>query len=123
MMGKVRAVLFVLFLLSYIVSDASELLDPTRPPDNFNGQKSISPAMFLLNGIILGPDRKIAVINGMNKQVGDQILGEYVSGIYENSVQLKGPSGSITLYLLGSPIKSSPNCTDNGKSICRDALK
>jgi len=65
----------------------------------------MSPSLFVLNAIVIARDRRIAVINGLSKKIGDEILGEHVTVIHENTVQLEGPSGKITLFLFGKSIK------------------
>jgi hypothetical protein len=105
-----KTILAILIFLGSILCSQliyAELLDPTRPPANVYGQTIVSPALFVLNAIVVAHDRKFAVINGLNKQIGDEILGEHVTAIHENTVQLEGPSGKIILFLFGKPIKQS----------------
>jgi hypothetical protein len=103
----------------------AELLDPTRPPANIHGQTVVSPTLFILNAVIISRGQKMAVINGFRKKIGDEILGEHVTAIHENTVQLEGPSGKITLFLFGKPIKESllqGGCKREW-NVCMDARK
>ena len=96
--------------------------DPTSPPAEFLSQSAESPSLFNLDAILIAKDRKFAVINGIDKRMGDEILGEHVVAIDDNTVQLQGPSGRITLFLLGRPIKQFPNGKREGNP-CMDASK
>lgn len=100
----------------------AELRDPTRPPASFNGEAPVSSNLFLLNATIIAPDHKIAVINGVDKRIGDEILGQYITDINENTVQLTGPNGKITLFLIGKSIKNLPS-TKREKNICTEVKK
>jgi hypothetical protein len=81
---------------------AVELRDPTRP-ELFAAQTTDQP--LTLNAILISPDRRLAIINGLYLKVDDQINENKVISIEPNVVRLTGPSGTITLYLLGKPIK------------------
>src|SRR5579863_9691826 len=98
MMNKTISIMLVLLgsILGPRLIDA-QLVDPTRPPPNIQGETIVSPSLFILNGVIIGPNRKIAIINGIDKKIGDEILGEHLTVINQNTVQLEGPSGRITL--------------------------
>lgn len=106
-MNKIISIMIMALWINIGCSQSifAALRDPTRPPANIQGQIVMSPSAFVLNAIIRGHNRKVAVINGLNKQVGDEILGEHITVIYDNTVQLEGPSGKITLFLFGKPIK------------------
>src|ERR1700722_13225834 len=99
-----QAITIILVLLGNLVGSQfayATLVDPTPPPPNIHGETIMSPSSFVLNGVIIAPNRKIAIINGIYKKIGDQILGEDITAINQNTVQLKGPSGKITLFLFG----------------------
>lgn len=83
----------------------AELRDPTMPPMKIDQIPRLNAGLFQVNAILLSYDRRIAVINGEYKKVGDAILGSRITAINKNTVQLEGPSGKITLFLLGKPVK------------------
>lgn len=100
---SIKCIFFCSLLCSQLIYAA--LQDPTRPPNNIQGEAIVSPALFVLNEVVIGRDRRIAVINGLNKKVGDEILGERITAIHENTVQLEGSGGKITLFLFDNNIK------------------
>jgi hypothetical protein len=96
-----------LFLL-FSAASYAELRDPTRPEIDMSSSNHVTP--FELTGIIVSRDRKIAVINGWNLRIGDEIAGERVIAINDNTVQLQSAGGKITLFLFDKSIKrASPN--------------
>jgi hypothetical protein len=100
----------------------AEFRDPTRPPANIYGPTVVSPSLFVLNAIISASNRRIAVINGLSKKVGDEVLGEDITAINKNTVRLEGPSGKITLFLFGKPVKRFFQTVCKGKwKVCMDA--
>lgn len=118
-----QRVLMFLVINLVVISCAHALLrDPTKPPLNIISPTAVTPTSFQLSAIIMGHGKPLAVINGEKKQVGDEILGEYVTAIYKNTVQLDGPSGKITLFLFGSPIKKISEIGCKRKwTVCMDA--
>lgn len=103
----VKKCLASLFLTIFLLSGKlyAEMRDPTQPEIFVPSQIVSSKSLYTLSGIIFSPTRKIAVINGQYLKPGDQILGERIMDITENTVQLQGPDGKITLFLIDKPIK------------------
>lgn len=106
-MNKIFVLIIGMMILLWGECLAHVLNDPTRPPANIQGKVVVSPALFALNAIVIGKDRRFAIINGKYLKVGDEILGQHVTFISENTVQLEGPNGKIVLFLFGKPIKYS----------------
>lgn len=118
-----KAMVIILVLYVSGVSCAYALLrDPTKPPANITMPTAVSPASFQLTAIIIGVNRRFAVINGLKMQVGDEILGERVIEINNNTVQLEGPNGKLVLFLFGKPIKQLMESGCERKwNLCMDA--
>jgi hypothetical protein len=101
----------IIFLLSVLLSLGAapifaELRDPTMPAElKVNPLQNNNVNMYQVEEIIISPDRRMAVINGQYKFVDDEIFGNRIVAINKNTVQLQGPSGKITLFLLGKPVK------------------
>lgn len=83
--------------------------DPVKPffPNFHVFEKAIekvidttqSKPIFHLQSIVIGRERKFALINDHYLNVGDRINGGYVAAIHNNFVILNMPEGRITLYL------------------------
>ena len=86
-------------------SGIAELRDPTRPSDYIANNSYTGP--LVLSSIIISPDRRIAVINGVIVKVGEGYAGKKVISIDPNSVQLEGVDGRIMLYLVDSSVKEA----------------
>lgn len=106
MVNRLIYFLICLFITLSVKVVHAELRDPTTPPivKGIDIPK-INASLFSVTAIILSNDRKLAVINGEYKTIGDEVLGNRINDIGKNTVQLEGPSGKITLFLLGKPIK------------------
>jgi MSHA biogenesis protein MshK len=98
--------LFMMLLSGLSAALHAELRDPTRPPVNIQG---VAAPTLVLNAVLIGPNRRIAIINGLEKRVGQDIAGQYITAIYQNMVQLEGPSGKMTLFLYGKPVRNIQN--------------
>jgi len=99
----------LIMLIGIPETQALSLPDPTKPPDLI-----ISHAGTLeLNQIIISTERKLAIINGKILHIGEILDDNKVIAINENTVELLGPNGKITLVLLSYPAK--PINEPNGK--------
>jgi hypothetical protein len=95
-----------LFALSF-TTIAQQLRDPTRPQAGIRDKvptaktkKSNPSPKLVLQTILIGDDRRAAVINGRLIAVGDTISGYRLSEIRAGEVVLlKGKGNSRTLYL------------------------
>lgn len=103
-MNKKIAGLLILVALLPLSLAYAELRDPTRPEVVIQ-TSATSTSLFKLEAILIANDRKIAVINGLNLKIGDPILGEHITAINKNTVQLSGPGGKITIFLLDKDVK------------------
>jgi hypothetical protein len=99
----IKNILLVLSMLIILPLYAA-LRDPTRP-ETLTTTSPVTATVFDLSAIIYSNERKIAVINGLRKRVGDEILGSKIIAIKESTVQLDGPSGKITLFLVDKSVK------------------
>ena len=131
MMNKTIIIFLILICSACLTTRSySAFRDPTAPPAEFSAQAADSSSLYKLDAILVSSDRKLAVINGENKQIGDIVLNERIVAIGDNTVQLDGPYGKMTLFLLGKTIKNLPKitrpkgqrevnpCTDARKELC-----
>jgi MSHA biogenesis protein MshK len=77
------------------------LRDPTRP---FTGKVEIS-GQLQLRSILIGSDRRLALINDTFVQIGDTIGSAKVIAIKEDSVVLVDSGRTQTLYLFTNDIR------------------
>lgn len=101
-----KLIISSLLLLVFSQSVYAELHDPTRPAQYVESQAgSLDMSKLDLSLTLVSADRNVVVINDIPLKVGDSIGGERVNIIELNSVQLTGPSGNITLFLLDKSVK------------------
>jgi MSHA biogenesis protein MshK len=85
---------------------AETLPDPTRPPaflfvpaDGETAASESARGGLVLQSVLIGPDRRTAIIGGRHLDVGDRV-GEFtLVKVDATQVLLKGPEGSRTLRL------------------------
>lgn len=94
----------VLALMSLDVATALE--DPTRPARHVPTHAS-QPGQggWLLNSTLVGPNRRIAVINGAQVSEGESVSGARVVQIHKSYVLLETAGRSIKLQLLPGSIR------------------
>lgn len=74
--------------------------DPTQPVIQDLPQKAaVIQEEYMLQSIIVAPDRKLAVINAKTLRLGDKVGGAIVKKINKNSVVLSSSGQEIVLYL------------------------
>lgn len=86
---------------STLAAQAQVVIDPTRPPDIVASARPHAATRFNLTAILISPDRRLAVINGVALRVGASLAGATVLGIGPDAVRLRLPSGHLirlTLY-------------------------
>ena len=101
-MHNFRLLLLPLMLLLAFVSQAA---DPTQPPGWLTGSGSkktqtINKDKFNLQQILIGKERRSAVINNQLVTKGSRVAGAQVVAINNNSVVLKVSQKRLTLSLL-----------------------
>ncbi len=78
-------------------------VDPTRPP-----AAAMAPAegvgepvapVLVLQSVLVGPDRQVAVISGVPVSIGEQVLGHTLVRVTTSEVRLRGPDGPVILKL------------------------
>jgi len=94
------AALSVLLVLS---SFCWSLQDPTRPV-SFTAAASADTALTL-ESILLGPARRVAVINGKVVAEGDSVAGATIVAINKNSVRLRHRGQAVELVLSVTAIR------------------
>lgn len=100
MLKKITLALLFFVTLSY----AADLRDPTRPSAYAGNEEATTIAMsqdslMVLNGLLLSPGRRVAVINGIALQIGELENGVQLLSIDEQkqSVQVMKDQQKIEL--------------------------
>jgi MSHA biogenesis protein MshK len=90
------------------------LPDPTRPSfaqgDGTEGSASGQHGL-VLQSVLIGPQRRLAVINGRTLAVGERIGDVTVAVIHPHEVVLKRTSGEFTLRLVPRYVSRSTTAT------------
>jgi MSHA biogenesis protein MshK len=98
-----RASVLLPFLMLAPLTEAQNLVDPTRPPASHRtGQDSMTNSPMsgpVLQSVLVSPERKVAVISGQAVRLGEKFGDARVIKITENEVKLKGKNGVQTLKL------------------------
>ncbi len=107
--STVFIVITALFSLNCV---AEELVDPTLPsiyPAVSSSteittiptpQSSRSATKLILNSTIVAPSRKIAIINGVQLKIGDEVNGAIIRHISHQQVELVQQDGEIIILSL-----------------------
>lgn len=98
----------VLLLAVQAWAAASESLpDPTRPATARPAQATPSPSAprYVLSAVLIGHDRRRAVINGRTVSEGDWVSGAQVVAVVPGKVRLRRDGREFTLELLPRDIK------------------
>ncbi|MFC4161758.1 hypothetical protein [Chitinimonas lacunae] len=84
--------------------------DPTKPVHRpvTPTEAGDTPREPVLQSILIGSQRRIAVIDGMARRVGDPVGDAEVSAIEADRVSLKGPGGVRQLRLLDPALRKTP---------------
>jgi sRNA-binding protein len=94
--------------LLYTVALDAVAFDPTRPPQLTTKSKSVKPkpekvkvdrSVYRVSSILLGEQRKVAVINAKPVTIGDQVSDATVVDIDSAGVRLQVRGVSFTAYL------------------------
>lgn len=94
--------------LTLLATAAGQALDdPTRPYRSAApGTPGAAERPFELNGVLLGPNRRVAIINGELYREGDLVDGARVVRIEPRSVRLQRGDRSLVVELSGDPPQS-----------------
>lgn len=96
-------VLAVICSLVLSVPAARALEDPTRPPGSGVPAADQQPAKrFTLSSVVIGSQRRLAVIDGQPRRVGDVFDGVRVRSISTTGVELV-VNGDVRLLQLQAP--------------------
>jgi MSHA biogenesis protein MshK len=89
---------------AYPVAADTTPFDPTAPTDPgvYRGQDNGWSGGWTLSSTLVGPERRIAIINGDPVREGDRIGGARVLQIRASEVRLQTPGYPLTLRLLAN---------------------
>jgi type IV secretory pathway TrbD component len=93
---------FMMLNLCFITHAFADLRDPTQPAMSSSSDE-ISPGeeTYNLQSILVGPMRRMAMINGELASIGTKIQGARVIAIDKNHVVLWSAGHKIILHLFG----------------------
>lgn len=98
--------IILLTVLAATVHAQGEIRDPTRPPSQAeiavwfgNGAQGQARAPFRLQSILLGPERRIAIIDGQRLRVGERLENAEVRRIEPGRVVLDRNGERIELTI------------------------
>ncbi len=111
---------FYLIALLTFPALASSLPDPTRPPSNYKGSEEQKKALsapetiWRVELILVSESRKMTLINGQKKRVGDVVAGAKIVSIKPTGVTLDYNGKRFTVRILPDIIENK-NITGNWK--------
>jgi hypothetical protein len=79
-----------------------EMRDPTQPPASTSYDAEGKPKEgygMRVDAIIIGKDRKVAVINGKYFQIGDKVMGVKIMDIYPQAIRVKDIAHEFTIEM------------------------
>lgn len=96
-------------MVVWVMAPAYALEDPTRPL-SLQAQIAAQPVgkEFSLDSIMIGHDRRVAVIDGIARQEGDTFEGTRLLRIFPDKVELKEQGRTQTLEWTKPPAVRSP---------------
>jgi hypothetical protein len=106
-----KTVILSITLVTFLVLSVNvfaELKDPTRPYGSLQLGLDDPTTIYNLNveGIIIGKDKKMAIINGQRLSIGDKIMNIKVIDINSDTVRLQDETGPFAVSLVYSQIKT-----------------
>lgn len=107
-----KKVVFILasLLLTLNCTYAQELRDPTQPSYYSAGDNVYQERLrqsYRLHSVLVGPDRRVAVINGKRVRVGEKVDEAVVQKISKSSVTLQIPGTVFVINLAGKNFKKT----------------
>jgi hypothetical protein len=102
---------FLTILLCFFVLNSNvfaELKDPTRPYGSTKLSEENLSTTYNLNveGIIIGKDKKVTIINGQRLSIGDKIMNIKVTDINADTVRLQDETGPFIVSLVYESVKT-----------------
>lgn len=102
--GTIYAIALLLLAQPVFADDMSDPMRPPRSAANVVERQTNQPR-WNLTGILVSPERKLAMINNQLIGVGGQVDGARVRNIYGNSVELDIGGHSIVLRPLAGSLR------------------
>ena len=84
--------------------ECAAIVDPTKP-ENIEAEPKAVAKIYKLESILIGKNRKLAVINGQSVMVGERIALGKIESITAEKVVIRGSKKHI-LELAGSVVKA-----------------
>ena len=112
MKNNIFTILLTLFSFNCVAEQIEQLADPTMPAtynanDNnttttvvTSPQQPINKTKLVLNSTIVAPSHKVAIINGVQLKIGDDINGAIIRHIDHQQVKLQKKDGEIVTLSL-----------------------
>ena len=110
MARRMSRVLALLALAAACAAAAAPFADPTRPPALLDpGRRDAAlPSGPRLESVLIGPDRRIAVVSGQQVSIGSPLGDGRVVRITESEVRISGPRGEQSLKLFPAEPQRRP---------------
>lgn len=105
MFNLFRTLVLLAISFYYFIAYAGEISDPTKPT-GYRGATVGTAKIYRLESILLGRDRKIAIINGQSYSEGDKHKLGKIINIKSDSVVVQGSKQHI-LKLVTPSIKKT----------------
>ena len=114
----IRHACFVFALLCLVAAsaaDAQAMRDPTRPPiSQASGAAGRNEAPWILQSVLISPQRRYAIINGEVIALGASIGGAQLVAVAAERVTLRTPEGLRVIHLYPDVIRLDTAETTRG---------
>ena len=95
--------LLALFAAAATAAEELPVRDPMRPfavaPATGGGTSTAGGPRFALTGVVLAPDRRVAVVNGKPYLLGESVAGAKIVAIEPNAVRLDDGGRELVIHL------------------------
>ena len=96
-------VALVVFAAGSVAAEELPVRDPMRPfavaPATGGGTTSAAGPRFTLTGVVLAPERRVAVVNGKPYLLGERVAGAKIVAIEPSAVRLDDGGRELVIHL------------------------